>query len=320
MDPVRFNVVQFNLVRCPGFARCLGLIIISVGLQACHLQTAQAQRRALVFQSDFGVKDAAVGAMKGVAFGVSSDLAIFDLTHEIPPFNIWEASYRLSQAVSYWPAGTVFVSVIDPGVGSDRRSVVARTGSGHFIVTPDNGTLTHIAEQLGIEEVRGIDEVKNRLSNSKESYTFHGRDVYAYTGARLASGVITFEEVGPVLRNGVVKIAYEHPAFSNGQVTGGVPVLDVQYGNVWTNIDRETLMKLGVRVGQSLRVRIYSGEKLIFDDRLKLVETFAGVSEGEALGYFNSLLNFSLAINMGNFSERYRVGSGSEWKVVVTKP
>lgn len=320
MDPVRFNVVQCNLVRCPDIVRCIGLILISLGLQVCHLQTAQAQRRALVFQSDFGVKDAAVGAMKGVAFGVSSDLAIFDLTHEIPPFNIWEASYRLSQAVSYWPVGTVFVSVIDPGVGSDRRSVVARTGSGHFIVTPDNGTLTHIAEQLGIEEVREIDEAKNRLSNSGMSYTFHGRDVYAYTGARLASGVITFEEVGPVLRNGVVKIAYEHPAFLNGQVTGGIPVLDIQYGNVWTNIDRETLMKLGVRVGQSLRVRIYRGEKLIFNDRLKLVETFAGVSEGETLGYFNSLLNFSLAINMGDFAERYHVGSGSEWKVVVTKP
>ena len=155
------------------------------------------QNNVLVFQSDFGQKDGAVSAMKGVAVGVSTDLKIFDLTHEIPTFNIWEAAYRLSQTAQYYPTGTVFVSVCDPGVGTSRHSVVLLTKSGHYFVTPDNGTLTLIAEQLGIQEIREIDEVKNRRQNSEESYTFHGRDVYAYTGARLASKSITFEEVGP---------------------------------------------------------------------------------------------------------------------------
>lgn len=281
--------------------------------------TAQAQRRALVFQSDFGLKDAAVGAMKGVAFGVSSEIPIFDLTHEIPAFNIWEASYRLGQAAAYWPKGTVFVSIIDPGVGSSRRSIVARTKSGHFIVTPDNGTLTHISESLGIEEVREIDEAKNRLKNSNESYTFHGRDVYAYTGARLAAGVIAFEEVGPVYTGGIVIIPYQKPTFSNGEVTGGIPVLDIQYGNVWTNVDKGTFSKLGVSVGDWLQVKIVHDGKVIFNDRVRYAETFATVEQGKVLGYFNSLLNFSLAINMGNFSERYHVLSGSEWIVSIRK-
>src|SRR5438552_3368880 len=83
-----------------------------------------AQNKIVVFQSDFGLKDGAVSAMKGVAMGVSSDLKLFDLTHEIPAYNIWEASYRLYQTVSYWPTGTVFVSVVDPGVGTSRQSVV----------------------------------------------------------------------------------------------------------------------------------------------------------------------------------------------------
>src|SRR5436305_7685639 len=99
-----------------------------------------AQNKIVVFQSDFGLKDGAVSAMKGVALSVSLDLKLFDLTHEIPAYNIWEAAYRLQQTVAYWPTGTVFVSVVDPGVGTNRRSVVLKTKFGHFIVTPDNGT------------------------------------------------------------------------------------------------------------------------------------------------------------------------------------
>ena len=146
-----------------------------------------AQNKIIVFQSDFGLKDGAVSAMKGVAMTVDSSLKLFDITHEIPAYNIWEAAYRLEQTVPYWPAGTVFVSVVDPGVGTDRKSVVLKTTSGHFIVTPDNGTLTLIAQSLGIAEIREIDEAANRRKGSEKSYTFHGRDVYAYTAARLAS-------------------------------------------------------------------------------------------------------------------------------------
>ena len=116
----------------------------------------------MVFQSDFGVKDGAVSAMKGVACGVDPNLKLYDLTHEIPAFNIWEASYRLWQTVPYWPAGTVFVSVVDPGVGTNRKSVVAAPKTGQYIVTPDNGTLTMVAEKLGLDAVREIDETKNR--------------------------------------------------------------------------------------------------------------------------------------------------------------
>src|SRR3954470_22098176 len=126
------------------------------------MQFISAQNKIVVFQTDYGLKDGAVAAMKGVALGVSSDLKLFDLTHEIPAYNIWEAAYRLQQTVEYWPAGTVFVSVVDPGVGTNRKSVVLKTKSRHFIVTPDNGTLTLVAESLGIDEVREIDEAVNR--------------------------------------------------------------------------------------------------------------------------------------------------------------
>ena len=122
-------------------------------LFALFLAAPSWSQNVLVLQSDFGTKDGAVAAMRGVAVGVSADLRIYDLTHEIPTFNIWEAALRLDQTAEYWPAGTVFVSVVDPGVGTDRKSVVLRTKSGHYFVTPDNGTLTFVAQKLGIDAV-----------------------------------------------------------------------------------------------------------------------------------------------------------------------
>ena len=292
----------------------IGIVFITVAFNA-----AFSQSKALVFQSDFGVKDGAVSAMKGVAYGVSPALAMFDLTHEIPAYNIWEAAYRLHQTAAYWPKGTVFVSVVDPGVGSERKSVVLKTKSGHFFVTPDNGTLTLVAEYLGIEEVRQIDERVNRLKNSEQSYTFHGRDVYAYTGARLAAGVISFEQVGGALPKQVVQIPYQKPVFENGTLKGNIPVLDVQYGNVWSNVDKKTFDKLGAKLGDKLRVVIYHGNDLVFDGAVTYANTFSEVKVGENLGYINSLLNFSLGVNQASFSEKYHVNSGAEWLIQVKK-
>ncbi|MBE9466218.1 S-adenosyl-l-methionine hydroxide adenosyltransferase family protein [Dyadobacter subterraneus] len=281
--------------------------------------TSNAQNNILVFQSDFGLKDGAVSAMKGVAMGVSPDLKIFDLTHEIPAYNIWEASYRLVQTAPYWPVGTVFVSVCDPGVGTKRKSVVLLTKTGHYFVTPDNGTLTLVAEQMGIQEVREIDEVKNRRKNSNESYTFHGRDVYAFTAARLASKTITYDQVGPKLPNQIVSIPYTKPSFEKGKVKGTIPILDIQYGNVWTDIDKKLFNQLGIKIGENIKVEVFDGEKKVYTGTVKYVNTFGEVPEGSDVGYFNSLLNFSLGINMASFSEKYHVFSGSTWSIVLSK-
>ena len=278
-----------------------------------------AQNKIVVFQTDFGLKDGAVSAMKGVAMGVSTDLKLFDLTHEIPSYNIWEAAYRLQQTAQYWPAGTVFVSVVDPGVGSERKSVVLKTKSGHFFVTPDNGTLTLIAQSLGIDTIREIDETKNRLKNSNESYTFHGRDVYAYTGARLAAGVISFEEIGPQLPDKIVTINYQQPVIENGVIKGNIPILDIQYGNVWTNIDKTTFDKLGLNYGDSLHVIMFHRKQKMYEAVMPYTTTFSAVPAGKPLCYVNSLLNVSFALNQQNFSEKYKVFSGSEWSVEISK-
>jgi S-adenosylmethionine hydrolase len=277
----------------------------------------KAQNKIIVFQSDFGLKDGAVASMKGVAISVSTDLKLYDLTHEIPPYHIWEAAYRLQQTVRYWPAGTVFVSVVDPGVGTARRSVVLKTKSGHFIVSPDNGTLTLVAESLGIESLREIDEVVNRRKGSEQSYTFYGRDVYAYTAARLAAGVISFEETGKELPKEVVSIPYQKAEIKNNIITGSITIHDVQYGNVWTNIPAELLKQLHIAYGNTLQVTILNKGKTVFKGNMPYHETFGAVDKGKQLVYLNSLLQLSLALNQGNFAKKYKIGSGSEWTIEV---
>ena len=278
-----------------------------------------AQNNIVVFQSDFGLKDGAVSEMKGVAMGVSPALKLFDLTHEIPAYNIWEASYRLEQSVPYWPSGTVIVSVVDPGVGTSRHSVVARLKTGQFIVTPDNGTLTLLSEDPGISELREIDEVLNRRKGSQKSYTFHGRDVYAYTAARLASGVISFEQVGPRLPLTVVTIPYQKAILAHDTLEGAIPVLDIQYGNVWTNIPSDLFSQWKVAFGDLLHVRILQGRSLVYEGSMPYAATFGAVPKGQPLAYLNSLLQLSFALNQDSFAAIYKVGSGGEWTVQVTK-
>jgi len=288
-------------------------------LTALIANTAAAQNGIVVFQTDFGNKDGAVSAMKGVASTVDPSLKLYDLTHDIPAYNIWEAAYRLDQTVTYWPAGTVFVSVVDPGVGTQRRSVVVKTKSGHYIVTPDNGTLTLIALSLGIDSIREIDEVTNRRKNSEASYTFHGRDVYAFTAARLASHKINYEQVGKISTAPISSIAFQKAAIVDNQLKGTIDILDIQYGNVWTNIDQENWKKFTAlaHTKNEILLLIFKGKKLVYTGAMPFENTFGGVAVGKPLAYLNSLMNLSFALNQGSFSEKYHVYAGSDWTVAV---
>jgi S-adenosylmethionine hydrolase len=246
-------------------------------------------------------------------------LKLFDLTHEIPAYNIWEAAYRLEQTMQYWPAGTVFVSVVDPGVGTNRKSVVLKTKTGQFVVGPDNGTLTLIAQSQGIEAVRAIDETTNRRIGSEKSYTFHGRDVYAYTAARLASGKINFDQVGSALPNEVISIPYQKATIEGKKLVGTIVILDVQYGNIWTNISDDIFAKLNVKIGDKIHVVIYNNKIKKYEADMPYANTFGSVAKNKPLLYLNSLLQVSFALNMGNFSATHKIFSGSEWTVEVTK-
>ncbi|HEM2830396.1 TPA: S-adenosyl-l-methionine hydroxide adenosyltransferase family protein [Streptococcus suis] len=274
----------------------------------------------LVLQSDFGLVDGAVSAMIGVALQESRDLVVHHLTHDITPYNIFEGSYRLFQTVEYWPEGTTFVSVVDPGVGSKRKSVVALTEQNHYIVTPDNGTLSFIKKYVGIKSVREISEVANRRANTEHSYTFHGRDVYAYTGAKLASGHISFEEVGPELSvDKIVEIPTVPTEVSSDYVKGAIDILDVRFGSLWTSITREEFYTLQPQFEDRFEVTIYNNDMLVYQNQVTYGKSFADVRIGQPLIYINSLYRVGVAINQGSFAKAYNVGVGQNWHIEIKR-
>jgi S-adenosylmethionine hydrolase len=280
---------------------------------------AQSANGMIVYETDFGLRDGAVASMKGVALQVDPALRLFDLTHDVPPFDVWVGAYQLETTLPFWPAGTVFVVVVDPGVGTKRDPVVAVTDSGHYVVAPDNGLLTLVADNQGIGEVRRIDESRHRLPGSEGSHTFHGRDLFSITGAKLASGAITFADVGPILGSDIVRMPYQRPEVRDGVVRGMIPILDVNFGNVWTNVDRTTFAKLGIEKGQRALVRILDAGTLVYEEHLPYVDTFGDVPEGEPLLYFNSQDKVAFALNLGDFANTHGIGYGAAWEVEISR-
>jgi S-adenosylmethionine hydrolase len=295
------------------------LLLAAALLLAAPLARAAAPNGIIVYETDFGLRDGAVASMKGVALAVEPTLRLFDLTHEIPPFDIWTGAYQLDITLPYWPPGTVFVVVVDPGVGTERAAIVARTGSGHYVVTPDNGTLTLVADRLGLEAVHRIDEARHRLPGSEASFTFHGRDLFSITAARLASGAITLEQVGPRLATEPVRLDYQAASVAGDALVGTIPALDVNFGNVWTNIEPAAMAAVGLAKGDLVAVRILEGADEVYRGAVVWVDTFGDVPEGEALLYRNSVGTMALAINYGDFAATHGIGFGAEWRVELRR-
>jgi S-adenosylmethionine hydrolase len=186
-------------------------------------------------------------------------------------------------------------------------------------VTPDNGTLTLIAQSQGIEAIREIDETKNRRPGSGESYTFSWKGCICLYCCQACRGCYKFRKCWPVLPAKIVTIDYQQPVFENNIIKGNIPVLDIQYGNVWTNIDKTTFAKLALNYGDNLHVSIYHNKQKIYEGIMPYVTTFSAVAVEKPVCYLNSLLNVSFALNKSNFSEQYKVYSGAEWSVEISK-
>jgi S-adenosylmethionine hydrolase len=270
------------------------------------------ERNAVVIQADFG------GAvMPGVVFAVDKEIPIFTVQPLIDLYNIDAAARNLIYTAPVWPAGTVFVSVVDPGVGTKRKSVVLKTKNGQFFVTPDNGTLSYVAKELGIEAVREIDEKINRRPGTEWSHTFHGRDVYAYTAGRLAAGVITYEQVGPLLEAKVVVLDMPKPVVKDGVATGMIDSSRGHLGNTTCLIDRHTFEQLGVKEGERVVVKIRKGDKVVWEEAVPYVRTFGDVPVGKTLLFINSSGFVAMAVNQGNFANAYNIDSGRDWTLSV---
>ena len=276
----------------------------------------------IVWQTDFSLTWGAVNTMRGVVKQIDSELECFDITHDIEQFNVLAASRELAFVVPFWPKGTVFVSVVDPGVGTKRKACVAKLKDGNYVITPDNGTLTHVYYETGIEEVREIDTTINRYKGTEDVSVFHGRDIFAYTAARLASGIISFEEVGPAYP--VSEIIIEDYKYVKATVTSTnikgivISVLD-PFGSIVFNILTKDFIKIGYNHGDVVHVKISHNDKVYFEEDVPYEKSFGYVDLNKPV-LFNSSSNYiSIGLNQNSFRDTYHIKEGKDWVVELSK-
>jgi len=248
----------------------------------------------IVFMSDFGALDDAVAICKGVMKTIAPSTEIIDLTHEVTPFSISEGARLLVRTSQYYPSDTVFITVIDPGVGTPRKPVVVKTKRGQYFVLPDNGLVTQVVDRDGIDGVREISNPGWLLAASKSS-TFHGRDLFSPVAAHLARGE-RWTDVGPALP-GITRLEVPQAVTDASGIRGLVVALDGPYGNLVTNVAGEDFRKLGFSFGDTVHARI--GDKAF---AVPFGATFGAVAPGQPLLYIDSRGLVSLAINQGNFA------------------
>jgi len=276
----------------------------------------------ILLQTDFSNTWNAVASMKGVIKIVDPELEIFDLCHDIKSFDPWEASLSLAATEPYWPKGTVIVSVVDPGVGTSRRASVALLNDGTYVVTPDNGSLTHLKNTVGIRAIREIDESINRYNSEEEVSVFHGRDLFGYCAARLASGVIGFEQVGSEYPVSEVKECPEYyirPEVTENGVKTWIMTGLKHFGGIQFGITNEEFRALGYTVGDSFKINIFNKGEMDFSQLVPFAQSFGFVPVGEPVLYCGSSKYLSLDLNCDNLMGRYGIGTGTDWTAEIIR-
>jgi len=283
-----FSLLAFSLI----FAGC------SNPPQELH-STAAAPRPTIVFMTDFGTANDAVAICRAVMVGIAPDARIMDITHQVTPYSIEEAARFLSGVSPYYPAGTVFVAVIDPGVGTSRKAVIVKTKKGQYFVVPDNGLVSPVVDRDGLDSAREITN-PGWMIGDKVSSTFHGRDIFSPAGAHLAAGW-DYTLAGPVVSE-LVRLTPKVATVTDKGIEGQIIALDDPFGSLITDIPGDDFKKLGYALGDKVTVQL---DKKPFT--LPYMKTFMDVPVGEPLLYQDSRGRIGLAVNQGNFSQLHKV-------------
>ena len=253
----------------------------------------------IVFMTDFGAANDAVAICKAVMLSIAPDARIMDITHQVTPFQIEEGARFLEAVSPYYPAGTVFVTVVDPGVGTSRKAIIVKSKKGQYFVLPDNGLITPVIDRDGLESAREITN-PNWMIQSAISSTFHGRDIFSPAGAHLAAGW-DFNLVGPEVPQ-LVRLTPKTSATSDKGIAGDIIGLDDPFGSLVSDIPGDEFRKLGYNLGDKFRVEI--NKKAV---TLPYVKTFMDVPVGDSLLFIDSRDRVSIAINQGNYSKKSNV-------------
>jgi S-adenosylmethionine hydrolase len=291
-------------------ARAIVCTLIVLGMEAVSTPgwagAAQKYPPTIVFMTDFGVVDDSVAICRGVMYGIMPDVRIVDLTHQVTPYSVFDAARYLYGAAAYFPAGTVFVVVVDPGVGSTRKAIVAHTRRGQYFVLPDNGVITLVDQRDGVDAVREITNPEWMIG-SKLSSTFHGRDIFSPVGAHLARGD-DWSNVGPESAvKDLVRLDVKIAKIDEHGLNATVIATDGPFGNLVTNVDAEDFLKLGYERGKEVPVKV-DGKEM----KIKFVKTFSDVPLRQPLLYIDSRGHLALAVNQDSFAAVYGIKPPAE--------
>ena len=255
----------------------------------------------IVFMTDFGADNDAVPICKGVMLGIAPEARIVDLTHQVRPYSILDGARFLAGTTPYYPSGTIFLVVVDPGVGSSRKAVVVKSKRGQYFVLPDNGLTTLVADADGLEAAREITNPAWMIGRARSS-TFHGRDIFSPAAAHLARGD-DWTGVGPEVDvKRLVRLSIPAAKLDEAGVRGAILALDVPYGSLISNINAEDFEQLGYSPGDAVGV-ILGGRRIV----VPYAKTFSDVRVGKPLLYVDSRGHLGLAVNQGDFSKVYQV-------------
>lgn len=286
-----------------GLLLCMPVLLLAScsrsGSSADSAAAKASARPAIVFMTDFGAANDAVAICKAVMLGIAPDARIMDITHQVTPYSIEEGARFLAAVAPYYPEGTVFVSVIDPGVGTSRKAIIVKSKKNQYFVLPDNGLITPVIDRDGFDSAREITN-QSWMIQAPVSSTFHGRDIFSPAGAHLAAGW-DFNLAGPVVPQ-LVRLTPKTPTTTDKGIAGEIIGLDDPFGSLITDIPGEDFKNLGYAVGDKVVVEV--NKKLM---TFPFAKTFMDVPVGDTLLYIDSRSRLGLAVNQGNYSKKFNI-------------
>ena len=265
----------------------------------------------ITFLTDFGLEDDFVGTCHGVMKRIAPEVEIIDITHGIEPHGVLQGAIVLANTLPYLPQG-VHLAVVDPGVGSDRRSVALRGGDGRLYVGPDNGLLVPAAEKLG--GIEAVHEITNReYALEPVSATFHGRDIFSPAAAHLASG-LALEELGPEIEGDTLtRLEVPKPEVTDRTIRACCLYVD-RFGNMQLNLTRQHLAQLGIEPGQQVELELAMERYYAVAAR-----TFTDARGGEIILYEDAYENIAIAISGGSAADTLSAQPGVNVRIRVAQ-
>jgi hypothetical protein len=289
------------------FAVLSVLVVLSL-TAACSREAAPSQSPAaqqpsaapptIVFMTDFGIANDAVAICRAVIFSIApTNVRLTDITHQVTPFSIEEGARFLAAVTPYYPAGTVFLVVVDPGVGTSRKAVIVKSKKGQFFVLPDNGLITPVIDRDGFDSAYEITN-ETWMIQAAISSTFHGRDIFSPAAAHLSAGW-NFTQAGRQVPE-LVRLNPKTATITENGIDGDIIGLDEPFGSLVTNILGDEFKKLGYSLNDKVTVKINNKPVTV-----PYVKTFMNVPVGESLLYIDSRGRVGIANNEGNYAKKF---------------